>query len=72
MANSVDPDQTAPEGACICHYVRHFGVRNFRTFTVPTPQVACTEGHKFHHATTPEYPDQSDVIRGIAAHLDTH
>ena len=38
MANSVDPDQTVPSGAvctvCICHFVSHFGVRIFRTFTV--------------------------------------
>ena len=29
IANSVDPDQTV----CICNFVRHFGVQNFRTFT---------------------------------------
>ena len=43
MANSVDPDQTAPSvrssliwicTVCLCHFVRHFGVRNFRTFIV--------------------------------------
>ena len=36
MANSVDPDQTAPSDCtvCICHFVRHFGIRNFKTFTV--------------------------------------
>ena len=42
MANSVDPDQTAPAGAvrsgsatvCICHFVRYFGVQDFRIFTV--------------------------------------
>ena len=37
MENSVDPDQTAPSGVCtvcICHFVRHFGVQNFRTFTI--------------------------------------
>ena len=42
MANSVDPDQTrlllheqSDLGLhCICHFVRNFGVRNFRTFTV--------------------------------------
>ena len=38
MANSVDPDQTAPRSSliwvctvCMYHFVRHFGVRNFRT-----------------------------------------
>ena len=44
IANSVDPDQTAPSGAvwsgsalfALYHFVRNFGVRNFRTFTVPT------------------------------------
>ena len=45
MVNSVDlPDQTAPSGAvcsgsalfaiCICHFDRHFGVQNLRTFTI--------------------------------------
>ena len=42
VANSADPDQTAPEASsliwvytiCICHLVRNFGVQNFRTFTV--------------------------------------
>ena len=41
MANSVDLDQTAPSGSliwvctvCICHFIRNFGVRIFRTFTV--------------------------------------
>ena len=42
MANSVDPDQTAPSGSsliwvctvCISHYIRNFGVQNFRIFTV--------------------------------------
>ena len=43
MANSVDLDQTAPiirssliwvHTVCICHFVRHFGVRNFRAFTI--------------------------------------
>ena len=40
MANSVDPDQTAPLRSnlvctiCICHFIRHFGVQNFKTFTV--------------------------------------
>ena len=41
-ANSVDPDQTAPQGAvwsgstlfAICHFVRNLGVQNFRTFTI--------------------------------------
>ena len=40
---SVDPDQTAPLRAVwsgsalfvICHFVRNFGVRKFRTFIVP-------------------------------------
>ena len=42
MANSVDPDQTAPSGlirvitVCMCHFVRQFGVQNFRTFTALT------------------------------------
>ena len=44
MANSVDPDQTAPfRGSliwvctvCTCHFVRNFDVRNFRTFIVPS------------------------------------
>ena len=41
MANSVDPHQTAPRSSliwvctvCMCHFVRNFGVRIFRTFTV--------------------------------------
>ena len=41
MANSVDPDQTALLGAVLCgsalsacHFVRHFGIQNFRTFTI--------------------------------------
>ena len=42
MANNVDSDQTALSGAvwsgsalfCICHFVRHFDVQNFRTFTI--------------------------------------
>ena len=34
MANSADADQTAP--VCLCHFVRNFGVRKFRTFTVQT------------------------------------
>ena len=37
MANSVAPDQTAPEGfctVCTCHFVKNFGLWNFRTFTV--------------------------------------
>ena len=43
-ANSVDPDQWRSSlislirvyTVCICHFVRHFGVQNFRIFTVPT------------------------------------
>ena len=41
MANSVDPDQTAPRSSliwvctvCIYHFVRHFDVQNFRTVTI--------------------------------------
>ena len=39
IANSVDPDQTASSliwvcTVCICHFLRHFGVPNFRTFTL--------------------------------------
>ena len=41
MANSVDPDQTAPRSSliwvctvCTCHFVRTFGVQIFRTLTV--------------------------------------
>ena len=38
MADHVDPDQRSSliwiGSVCICHFVRHFGVRNFRTFTV--------------------------------------
>ena len=30
MANSVDPDQTASS----CHFVRNFGVQNFRIFSI--------------------------------------
>ena len=30
MANSADPDQTAPSS----HFVRNFGLKNFRTFTI--------------------------------------
>ena len=42
MTNSVDPDQTAPEGRssliwvctiCICHFIGNLDVQNFRTFT---------------------------------------
>ena len=40
MANSVDPDQTAPRSSliwvctvCISHFVRNFGVQIFRSFT---------------------------------------
>ena len=32
MANSVDPDETASSD----HFVRHFGVQNFRTSTIST------------------------------------
>ena len=47
MANSIGPDQTAPFRSslirvytvCICSFVRHFSVPNFRTFTVLL--VAC-------------------------------
>ena len=45
-ANKIDPDQTAHCSSrsnliwvyivCICHFVRHFGVGNFRTFIIPT------------------------------------
>ena len=41
MVNSVDPDQTAPRSSLIrvytvfiYNFVRNFGVRNFRTFTI--------------------------------------
>ena len=37
MANSVDPDQTAVwsgSTVCICNFVRHFGVQNFKALTV--------------------------------------
>ena len=43
MTNSVDPDQTAPSlkeqsdlglHCLIMPFVRHFDVRNFRTFTI--------------------------------------
>ena len=36
MADSVEPDLTAPLVCtiCICHFVRNFGVQNFRTFTI--------------------------------------
>ena len=34
MGNSVDTDQTAPEGVCLSHFVRNFGVQNFRSCTV--------------------------------------
>ena len=46
MANSVDPDQTAPiwvYTVCKFHYVRHFGVQNFKIFTVI---IVCM---KLHH-----------------------
>ena len=43
-ANSVDPDQTAPEGTvqeqsdlglhCIFHFIGNFGEQNFSTFTI--------------------------------------
>ena len=51
MANSVDPDQTAPKEQsdlglhCLhmpCHFVKYFGVGNFRTFTVMYIQMMCT------------------------------
>ena len=43
MANSVDPDQTAPSGAVLSMstqfacaiFVRSFGVQTFRKFTIP-------------------------------------
>ena len=40
MANSVDPDQTAPYvglvyTVCMCHFVVNFGVWNFRTLPYP-------------------------------------
>ena len=52
MANSVDPDQTAPLGAVwsgamlfaypVCHFVNNFGVWNFTTFTVHhKPKLHC-------------------------------
>ena len=38
MANSVDLDQEqsdlGQQSVCICHFVSHFSVRNFRTFTI--------------------------------------
>ena len=41
MANNVEPDQIAPSGAVwsgsalfACHFVGHFDVQNFSTFTI--------------------------------------
>ena len=34
MANSEDPDQIWVCTICIWHFVRNFGVQNFRTFTI--------------------------------------
>ena len=38
MVNSIDPDLTAPClilvcTVCVCHFVRNFDVKNFRTFS---------------------------------------
>ena len=34
MANSVDPDQQSDLGLHCLHFIRNFGVLNFRTFTI--------------------------------------
>ena len=37
IAKSVDPDQSSlirVGTVCICHFVRNFGVQNFRTFAI--------------------------------------
>ena len=57
MANSVDPDQTAPWSSliwvctvCICHFVTYLSVCNFRTFTMYTAVYTFSIG--------PERPEQ--------------
>ena len=64
MANSADPDQTAPQEQsdlglhCICHIVRDFGVRNCSTFKLNKVMAQCMRTmHALSDQALYEYTD---------------
>ena len=52
MANSVDLDQTAPDLGLHCLHMSHFGIRNFRIFTIKNERVCTMKCHNHELKST--------------------